>query len=502
MSTPFVTLSPQELWSISPDLRQKVHEVVTPKWAPPDTKKANLIEETQPQISDDLPFPDSSSFTIPLPGSLIIPDPYESYLTSLHPGEDPHMLTVTKESHSLCNIPVLVNNQETIECIIDPGCQIIAMSEAVAHDLSLIYDPSICLNMQSTNGEIDLSLRLAWNVPCSIGGITLYLQIHVIHDPAYNILLGWPFDVLTHNTVQNYANEDQTIMIHDLNSSRQATILTGPQRPAHCTHRAPVHTPDFRTSMNWAIREKSHWLSLTTPTILQLILNHIPMSYHPTFLFPMFTSPLVIMTTLWPKTITPRLNQIPIPPFHNPQPLNPILRKFADPIQNNFEAFSPYKRRRSINPSHRKFTLSRQPFPPISESNAILLEILSLTYLPLTPILLPFAQLDATLKNIKTLSIMCTLMDSCTPPNKTSCTTSCVNKNLASLGMIPNADDFELTSFLQLNSPPYHTSHGLRKTSPFRLASTMKYALLSKGNLMLEFMSNPIHHIVPGGFVF
>jgi hypothetical protein len=250
MSAPFVTLSPQELWSISPDLRQKVREAVTPKRAQPDTKKANLVEETQPQISDDLPFPDSSSFTVPPPGSLVIPDPYESYLTSLRPGEDPHMLTVAKESHSLRNIPVLVDNQETIECIIDPGCQIIAMSEAVAHDLGLIYDPSIRLNMQSANGEIDLSLGLARNVPCSIGGITLYLQIHVIRDPAYDILLGRPFDVLTCSTVQNYANEDQTITIRDPNSGRQATIPTGPRRPACCTHRAPVHAPDFRTSMN------------------------------------------------------------------------------------------------------------------------------------------------------------------------------------------------------------------------------------------------------------
>jgi hypothetical protein len=56
--------------------------------------------------------------------------------------------------------------------------------------LTLAYDPSIKLNMQSANGEVDQSLGLSRNVPCKINTITLYLQIHIIRSPAYNILLG------------------------------------------------------------------------------------------------------------------------------------------------------------------------------------------------------------------------------------------------------------------------------------------------------------------------
>ena len=95
-----------------------------------------------------------------------------------------------------------------MKCIVDPGSQIIAMSEAVCHDLALIYDPTIQLNMQSANGGIDQSLDLVRNVPCRIGTITLYLQMHVIHEPAYDILLGRPFDMLTESVVRNFRNED------------------------------------------------------------------------------------------------------------------------------------------------------------------------------------------------------------------------------------------------------------------------------------------------------
>lgn len=59
-----------------------------------------------------------------------------------------------------------VNNQIDVECIVDPGSQIIAMSEAVCHHLALTYNPSVVLNMQLANGEVDQSLGLVRNVPC------------------------------------------------------------------------------------------------------------------------------------------------------------------------------------------------------------------------------------------------------------------------------------------------------------------------------------------------
>jgi hypothetical protein len=125
---------------------------------------------------------------------------------------------------------MVVDNREEVEGIIDPGSQIIAMSEAVCHDIGLAYDPSIKLNMQAANGEVNQSFGLAHNVPCKIS-ITLYLQIHIIQSPAYDILLGRPFDILTESTVKNFPNEDQTITIVDPNTKRSITIPTLPRTP-------------------------------------------------------------------------------------------------------------------------------------------------------------------------------------------------------------------------------------------------------------------------------
>jgi hypothetical protein len=63
---------------------------------------------------------------------------------------------------------MVVDNREEVEGIIDPGSQIIAMSEAVCHDISLVYDPSIKLNMQLANSEVAQSLGLSHNIPCPV----------------------------------------------------------------------------------------------------------------------------------------------------------------------------------------------------------------------------------------------------------------------------------------------------------------------------------------------
>ena len=134
------------------------------------------------------------------------------------------------------------SHNQFIESVLDPGSQVIAMSEATCHALALIYDPRIRLCMQSANREVDETLGLAHNVPILVGDITLYVQFHIVRNPAYDILLGRPFNILCESIVRNYSNEDQTITIHDPNSGRIATVPTFP----HGTHpRTARPAPDF-----------------------------------------------------------------------------------------------------------------------------------------------------------------------------------------------------------------------------------------------------------------
>ena len=165
----------------------------------------------------------------PPPGAIIIEDPYEVYLCTAPEDHGSNCLTVAKESSALCTILPLINHNQYIKSVLDPGSQVITMSEAMCHALALIYDPHIHLHMQSANREVDETLGLTRNVLIPVGDITLYIQFHIVQNPAYDILLDRPFDILVESIVQNYSNEDQTIMIHDPNSGRIVMVPIFPR---------------------------------------------------------------------------------------------------------------------------------------------------------------------------------------------------------------------------------------------------------------------------------
>jgi hypothetical protein len=174
MQSPLVTLLPEELFAISPEVHNQVCETITLKQLLNETVSTHTFIE---QVPDD----EETYITVP--------DVYETYINSLAPGEKPIPLNISQELHALQSIMMVVDNREEVEGIIDTGSQIIAMSEAVCHDIGLVYNPSIKLNMQSANGEVDQSLGLSHNVPCKINTITLYLQIHIIQSPAVRATL-------------------------------------------------------------------------------------------------------------------------------------------------------------------------------------------------------------------------------------------------------------------------------------------------------------------------
>ncbi|KJA18303.1 hypothetical protein HYPSUDRAFT_145133 [Hypholoma sublateritium FD-334 SS-4] len=229
-----ITLTQRELLSLSPEVRSQYRDVTTTPAADDHHTFSRYVPDYDSQEIDEL-------MTNPAPRpqflaeATVIPDTYDTYYKSLRPGElpDPDRLVVSLESSALRSIYPLVDNQLNVEAILDPGSSIIAMSEAVSKELGLSYDPEITLRMQLANGTVDSSLGLSRNVPFLIGDLSFYLQVHIIRNPAYDILLGRPFDVLTTSTVQNFADQDQTLTIHCPNTGRSATVPTiarGPPR--------------------------------------------------------------------------------------------------------------------------------------------------------------------------------------------------------------------------------------------------------------------------------
>ncbi|KAJ7244845.1 hypothetical protein C8J57DRAFT_1038457, partial [Mycena rebaudengoi] len=143
-----VTITQRELLPLSPEVRAQVRDATSSRRVTPNAKPAGSAPSaTHFNVNDVLPYIQPPP---ELPAdAIIIPDPYENYYNS---GDIPEDLVISMESSAIRAILPIVDNRHQVECIIDGGSQIIAMSEAVCLDLVLPYDPCIVLKMQSANG--------------------------------------------------------------------------------------------------------------------------------------------------------------------------------------------------------------------------------------------------------------------------------------------------------------------------------------------------------------
>jgi len=138
----------------------------------------------------------------------------------------PKQVYVARESaHLRVTFPV-INNRDSVESVLDSGSQIVSMALDQAKSLGLIWDPKIQIYMQSANGTMEQLVGMAGNVQFKWGSMNIYLQVHIISNPAYKVLLGRPFDVLTSSRVENSADGGQVVTMTDPNTGRMYAVPT------------------------------------------------------------------------------------------------------------------------------------------------------------------------------------------------------------------------------------------------------------------------------------
>ena len=158
-------------------------------------------------------------------------------------------LAVGRATHKLRSIwAVIADAAAPTECVLDPGSQIVAISERKCIELGIAWDNQSRMRMVSANNTANETAGLAQDVPLEIApGIVVYLQLHVIGQASYDVLLGRPFDVLMATEVVNSTNGDQLITVTCPNTKLSRTI------PTFARGNPPAKRPVgqvFRRSMN------------------------------------------------------------------------------------------------------------------------------------------------------------------------------------------------------------------------------------------------------------
>lgn len=162
-------------------------------------------------------------------GSFVVSDPVEQYLNSLAEDEEPRPIVVARESIALRTVYPIIHRSARAEVLLDTGSQICSMDVEVARSLGLTWDPDVVIHLQSANRTTEKTLGLARNVEFDFGGVSAYIQLHIIRRPAYDVLLGRPFDVTMSSEVTNQPNGDQVITLKDPNSGKKVTLSTYPR---------------------------------------------------------------------------------------------------------------------------------------------------------------------------------------------------------------------------------------------------------------------------------
>lgn len=235
-----VPISHEELLALSPKYRSAYKDRMTKKRVSANLQEIEndsdepTVATARPVVQVNLNQLDEAKLVQkrihgpegPSEESWVVEDPILQYLETLSEEDRHNRVFVARESETLRVVATMINGVRIEEALLDNGSQIISMSRDAAIACQLTWNPDLTINMQSANNQIQRTCGLATDVPFSMGGITVYLQVHVMESPAYKVLLGRPFDVLTQSQTKNLASGGQIVLITDPNTGRRAVIPT------------------------------------------------------------------------------------------------------------------------------------------------------------------------------------------------------------------------------------------------------------------------------------
>ena len=231
-----ITFTTEEILRMAPELREELKKIISKKRVATEEIREVKYADEQRYVEEEVEY--LSNFSVAtvqvlaqatngMPkGALVVSDPVVQYLEELAEGEVPKKIVVATESSSLRALHPIINGNGTEEALLDGGSQIVSMAKDVAVRLKVPWNPEIVIHMQSANRQLEKTLGLARNVPFLFGDITVYLQVHIINNPAYKVLLGRPFDAVCESEVKNSRDGEQLITITDPNTAQRCTLPT------------------------------------------------------------------------------------------------------------------------------------------------------------------------------------------------------------------------------------------------------------------------------------
>ena len=140
---------------------------------------------------------------------------------------------MAREVEELRALDVTINGM-TIEALADDGSQILSIRKDIWEKIGTPIRSDHVMMMESANRSKNETMGLLQDLKVEIGGYDFYVQVQVVQEAPYELLLGRPFFTLTQATYRHFSNGSSHLTLIDPNTHAIITI------PTHARKRGQV----------------------------------------------------------------------------------------------------------------------------------------------------------------------------------------------------------------------------------------------------------------------
>lgn len=192
-----VTLPIKSLFAASPEIRKKCKEFLTPK--------RELIKESSGHEM-------AMYASLPRPSSPVAHDEVES---SVAPGNVP-----------LREVEVWLDGKLEVKALLDSGSTFIAMPKDIWRNLGSPAILSQAITVETADSQLSRSAGLIPRVRLTIGSFSVVLQVQVVEQAPFQLLLGRPFFVHTRAQVVDESDDEQILYLTHPDTNETVSIPT------------------------------------------------------------------------------------------------------------------------------------------------------------------------------------------------------------------------------------------------------------------------------------
>jgi hypothetical protein len=220
-----ITITTRELLAASADVRRHIKELVTSKKVSTNMVETDELDtylfHFEPEPSRT-PFPDLVKYDTPSAAAPSLP--LRVIYPSFAPGVEP-------------------------ECILDGGAQVVVMRKDIWEKLGVPIASNRAMPMESANARTTMTLGLVENLPVQLGPITIYLQVQVVDEAPFEVLLGRPFFDVTSCSEISTSGGRHEIQVRDPKDGTPYVFATKPR--FRRSQKANLEKPRATASVNF-----------------------------------------------------------------------------------------------------------------------------------------------------------------------------------------------------------------------------------------------------------